>query len=202
MDETDDGPLVLVVEDESDLADLYAHWLEPEYRVRVANDAESALAALDGDGRVSVVVLDRRLPDRSGEATLSAIRDREDEPAVAMVTAVELDSDALSMAFDDYLVKPVAREPLRATVAELLAREALDDDVADLLGLASKRALLEAERGRLALRGIPEYERLRERFAERWNRVAPLDELDGHGELVALCREFAAADGLDADGEG
>lgn len=187
-------PLVFVVEDEPDLAALYARWLDDDHRVRVANDGAEALAALDDGPRPSVVVLDRQLPDRSGRETLAALRERGADPAVAMVTAVEPKPDDLSMAFDDYLVKPVAPEPLRATVSDLLAREALDDDVAELLALASKRALLEAERGRVALEEDPAYERLRERFDALWTDLggeAALDEVDGHEALRARCREFA-----------
>ena len=40
-------PLVLVVEDEPDLADLYAAWLGDEYRVRTAYGGHEALDQLD-----------------------------------------------------------------------------------------------------------------------------------------------------------
>ncbi len=86
---SDDLPLVLVVEDEPDLADLYATWLRGEYRVRVAYGGREALEKLDDE--VEVVLLDRRMPDLSGDEALKEIRERGFDCRVAMVTAVEPD---------------------------------------------------------------------------------------------------------------
>ncbi|TKX52052.1 response regulator, partial [Halorubrum sp. SS7] len=60
-------PLVLVVEDEPDLADLYAAWLGDEYRVRTAYGGREALDQLDEtDDEVDAILLDRRMPGLSG----------------------------------------------------------------------------------------------------------------------------------------
>jgi DNA-binding response OmpR family regulator len=159
-----DPPLVLVVEDERDLADLYATWLRGEYRVRVAYGGREAIEKLDD--AVDVALLDRRMPDLSGDETLEAIREEGVECRVAMVTAVEPDFDIVAMGFDDYVVKPVSRDGLTETVESLLLRNTYDDGMQELFALASKKALLESEKDPATLESNREYRELSERVSE------------------------------------
>jgi len=155
---SDDLPLVLVVEDERDLSDLYRTWLAESYRVRTAEDGRAALDELDDE--VDVVLLDRRMPDLSGDEVLDRIRERGYDCRVAMVTAVEPDTDIVDMAFDDYLVKPVSEEELVRMVENLRIRDAYSDGVKRLFSLASKKALLESEKDPNALDASSEYRQL------------------------------------------
>jgi len=155
---SDDLPLVLVVEDERDLSDLYRTWLAESYRVRTAEDGRAALDELDDE--VDVVLLDRRMPDLSGDEVLDRIRERGYDCRVAMVTAVEPDTDIVDMAFDDYLVKPVSEEELVRMVENLRIRDAYSDGVKRLFSLASKKALLESEKDSSALDASSEYRQL------------------------------------------
>ena len=155
---SDDLPLVLVVEDERDLSDLYRTWLAESYRVRTAEDGRAALDELDDE--VDVVLLDRRMPDLSGDEVLDRIRERGFDCRVAMVTAVEPDTDIVDMAFDDYLVKPVSEEELVRMVENLRIRDAYSDGVKRLFSLASKKALLESEKDPNALDASSEYRQL------------------------------------------
>ncbi|MFB6138237.1 MAG: response regulator transcription factor [Halobacteriaceae archaeon] len=175
---------VLVVEDERDLADLYADWLADEYDVRVAYTAQEALETVDDE--VSVVLLDRRLPDRPGSEVLATIRERGLECRVAMVTAVDPDFDIVEMGFDDYLVKPVSRAELRETVDGLLSQRSYDERMREYAALARKRAVLESEKDQAKLAENEAYQELLER----------LDELSGEvDDLVAGFDEqaFSAA---------
>lgn len=133
-------PTVLVVDDERGLADLYTIWLENDYDVRTAYDGTDALEALDTS--VDVVLLDRQMPDISGDEVLSELRDRGIECRVAMVTAVEPELDIIDLGFDDYLRKPVDRETLLETVERLLRRSTYDDTVTEFFAAARKQALL------------------------------------------------------------
>jgi len=153
-----DTPLVLVVEDERDLSDLYRTWLGKTYRVRTARDGRAALDELDDE--VDVVLLDRRMPDLSGDEVLDRIRELDLDCRIAMVTAVEPDTDIVDMAFDDYLVKPVSEEELVRTVENLRIRDEYGDGVKRLFSLASKKALLESEKDMLELESSSEYQRL------------------------------------------
>jgi DNA-binding response OmpR family regulator len=155
---SDDTPLVLVVEDERDLSDLYRTWLTESYRVRTAHNGREALDELDDD--VDVVLLDRRMPDLSGDEVLDRIREQGYDCRVAMVTAVEPDTDIVDMAFDDYLVKPVSKTELVRMVENLRIRDAYDDGVKRLFSLASKKALLESEKDRTELDSNADYRQL------------------------------------------
>ena len=160
-------PLVLVVEDEPDLADLYAAWLGDEYRVRTAYSGQEALEELDTvDNGVDAILLDRRMPGLSGDEVLSAVRERGIDCRVAMVTAVEPDFDILNMGFDDYLVKPVTSDTLRETVEGLLRRGEYDTEMQELFSLTSKKAMLEAEKSASELTDNDEYQRLTDRISE------------------------------------
>jgi len=185
---SDDRDLVLIVEDEPDLADLYATWLRTEYRVRVAYGGREALDELDDE--VSVVLLDRRMPDLSGDEVLDNVRDRGIDCRVAMVTAVEPDFDIVAMGFDDYLVKPVSKDDLQATVDNLLLRNEYDDGVQELFSLASKKALLESEKGPASLEDSEEYQELDERIEElRGNLDRALDEFSDD-DMGAIYRDL------------
>lgn len=157
-----EDPTVLVVEDEPDLAELYTAWLSDICDVRTAYDGEQALQAMDES--VDIVLLDRRMPGLSGDEVLAALQDRELDPRIAMVTAVEPDFDIVEMGFDEYLVKPVTREDLVETVDQLLLRSAYDEQILELFALASKKTLLDAEKTDAELRASEEYARLVDRL--------------------------------------
>lgn len=110
-------PTVLVVEDNHELADMYAEWLNEPIVVRTAYDGEAALTLMNDT--IDVVILDRHLPEQSGDDVLTQLREKYD-CRVAMVTVAEPDLDDLEMEFDDYLTKPVQQNELRTTVEHLL----------------------------------------------------------------------------------
>ena len=189
-------PLVLVVEDERDLADLYATWLRDEYRVRVAYGGREAIEQLDDE--VDIALLDRRMPDLSGDETLQAIREEGIECRVAMVTAVEPDFDIVEMGFDDYLVKPVSRDALKGTVENLLLRNTYDDGIQELFALASKKALLESEKDPATLDANEEYQELSERVATlRSDLDETLASFDDDHNIDAMYRDLGDAFAFD-----
>jgi two-component system response regulator AdeR len=153
-----DEPVVLIVEDERDVAETYELWLEGDYDVRTARSGDEGLARLDG--AVDVVLLDRRMPGLSGDELLERIRERGLDCRVAMVTAVEPDFDILEMGFDTYLSKPVRQEQLRETVEALLTRSEYDSLLRRYYALVETRATLEATKDEKALAESAEYRRL------------------------------------------
>ncbi|MFA9515964.1 response regulator transcription factor [Halopenitus sp. H-Gu1] len=186
---SEEPPLVLVVEDEPDLADLYAAWLGDEYRVRTAYGGQEAIDSLSEE--IDVILLDRRMPGLSGDEVLQAVRDRGLDCRVAMVTAVEPDFDILEMGFDDYLVKPVTKEALQETVEELNRRSQYDTDVQEFFSLASKRAVLESEKGRATLEESEEYRKLTDRLDELKNSLDDaITSMNSHTDFEDLFREF------------
>jgi len=155
-------PVVAVVEDDPDLAELYAAYLEPACAVRVAETGEAALSALDE--AVDVVVLDRDLGEWHGDDIVAVVRERDLDCAIAMVTGVEPAFDIVDLPVDDYLTKPVTKEDLRRTVEELLYRLVGGSDRQELLALVSRRLALEARYDDRRLEREPAYETLRRRI--------------------------------------
>ena len=197
---SEDTPSVLVVEDEADLADLYAAWLGEEYDVRTAYGGQEAMDQLSPD--VDVILLDRRMPGMSGDEVLVAVREEGVDARVAMVTAVEPDFDIVEMGFDDYLVKPVTRESLTETVEGLLQRSRYDEGVQELYAVASKKAVLEAEKGQAALQDSEEYAELDERMDELNDQLDhQMDSFDSHDDFEKAFRQFDTDDDDDDDEE-
>jgi DNA-binding response OmpR family regulator len=108
---TGDNTSVLVVEDNRKLADLYAAWLNERYDTEVVYSGSDAQKRLQR-GRYDVVLLDRRMPDVSGDAVLETIREEDIDCHVAIVSAVSPDFDIIEMEFDSYIVKPVMADDL------------------------------------------------------------------------------------------
>ncbi|PSP81668.1 DNA-binding protein [Halobacteriales archaeon QS_4_69_225] len=193
-----DQPTVLVVEDERALIELYVRWLGDEYDVRTAEGGEEALEKFDGD--VDVALLDRLMPGMSGDEVLEAIRERDTDCKVTMVTAVEPDFDVITMGFDDYLTKPVEQETLLETIDRLLSRTEYVDLEQELYALVSKQAALEASKSVEELQKSEEFADLEERIAEVRDR---LDEtLAGmqDDEFVAMVRELEGDGGDEREG--
>jgi len=135
---------VLVVDDETEVADVYALRLRNQYETETAYGGAAALERLDDD--IDVVLLDRRMPDVGGDEVLEEIRDRDVSTRVIMITAVDPDFDIIEMPFDDYLCKPVEKADLVAAIDQQLAARRYGDRLAEYLEVTSKLALLKGEK--------------------------------------------------------
>lgn len=116
--------LILVVEDEADIAEVIVAYLQREgFRTVRAEDGRVALdlhLALKPD----LVTLDVNLPHMSGWEVLSELRRRGDTP-VMMLTALDQDIEklqALRVGADDYVVKPFNAVEVAARARAILRR--------------------------------------------------------------------------------
>ncbi len=114
---------VLVVEDESKIADIVKAYLEKEkFDVTLADTGQKAISALK-DG-FDLIILDLMLPDMDGEDICRTIRNDSDVPII-MLTAKSEEEDrikGLGIGADDYVVKPFSPRELVARVKALLRR--------------------------------------------------------------------------------
>lgn len=190
--EEDERITVLIVEDESSLADVYREWLQDSYDMKVAYTGENALEIVRDEGdALDIVLLDRRMPEVSGDEVLSEIRKRGLDCRVAMITAVEPDFDIIKMGFDDYIVKPVSKNHLRRIVQRLLVRSEYDDKLREYFSLASKRAVLEAEKSRIELERSEEYVELKDDIKKlREELTDTLTELTHHEDFEIAFRDI------------
>jgi two-component system phosphate regulon response regulator PhoB len=130
-------PTILVVEDESAIAELIAINLRHAgFQITLAETAEQATAAVDAV-LPDLVLLDWMLPGQSGLALARRWRAdaRTRELPIIMLTARADESDKVSgldAGADDYLTKPFSTQELLARIRAVLRRrtpEALDTAV-------------------------------------------------------------------------
>jgi DNA-binding response OmpR family regulator len=194
MMETEGNPMrnerrVLVVDDESQLADLFATWLSSEWTTETAYDGSAALETLDES--FDVVLLDRRMPCQSGDEVLERIRENGYDCRVIMVTAVDPDFDIIEMGFDDYLVKPVSKDELLELVESVANRSAYQSAVQDYYALVSKKALLESEKEDSELADNEEYRELCSRIDELEGRLdETVTEFSTHDDFVGAFEDI------------
>lgn len=134
-------PTVLVVEDNPELASQYRIWLEGFCTVHIASDCESAYGFFNKD--VDVVLLDRELPDGSGDDILAWIRAMGLEWSVAIVSGIDPSLPDFEMPFDEYLQKPVERAEITTTVKRLYLRSEIGNRLEEFYALSTKKQLLE-----------------------------------------------------------
>ena len=117
------GPLVLVVEDEPEIAALMRDFLEADgFRVLLAPDAEAAARPLAAGP--DCVLLDVMLPGASGFDLCRSIRAHSDVP-VLFLSARDGDADkirGLGLGADDYVVKSATPTEVIARIRAVLRR--------------------------------------------------------------------------------
>jgi DNA-binding response OmpR family regulator len=125
-----DTKFILVVEDDPILKNLLGHTLAGKYQTLYASDGNEALALLEQNKPV-LVLLDLMLPTMDGFAVLQSIRARTDELKTVPIIVVsnlgaQADIDkAKSLGANDYLIKAeVAIEEIVAKMEALLAASA------------------------------------------------------------------------------
>ncbi|EKD38787.1 MAG: Two component transcriptional regulator, winged helix family [uncultured bacterium] len=117
---------ILVIEDEVKIAQSLKQGLEQEgYTATIATSGEEGYFLLTTES-FDVVILDLMLPGRSGLEILEALRRRDEQTLVLILTAcdaVEQRIAGLDKGADDYMVKPFAISELLARIRVLLRRE-------------------------------------------------------------------------------
>ncbi|MDQ2766265.1 MAG: response regulator transcription factor [Gemmatimonadota bacterium] len=116
---------ILVIEDDPTVGQYVKRGLEEQrWGVDLVTDGEEGEARAAAE-RYDLVVLDMRLPGRSGMEVLRAIRARGFERPVLVLTAqdaVDAKVEAFRAGADDYVTKPFAFEELLARVEALSRR--------------------------------------------------------------------------------
>jgi DNA-binding response OmpR family regulator len=116
---------ILVVEDERRVASFVVRALrENAYEVDLAETGEKALG-LALENQYDIILLDIRLPDRSGIEVCRELRAAHIDTPILMLTAralVEHRVEGLDAGADDYLTKPFALAEMLARVRALVRR--------------------------------------------------------------------------------
>ena len=149
-------PLILYIDDDSDLARLVERGLKRQgFAVEHAADGASGLARIRKGG-IDVVALDQHMPGLDGLETLAEILKIPDAPPVVFVTGSQdskIAITALKAGASDYLVKDVQGEFIalldvaaKGALAQALVRKARDDAEAEVHASRDRYAALAAER--------------------------------------------------------
>src|SRR5687768_12147408 len=123
-----DGPSVLIIEDDHALVrGLKDNFEGQGYRVRVARDGRHGLA-IATTSPPALVILDIMLPKMNGYEICRAVRAKQLQMPIIMLTAKGQEEDiirGLELGADDYVTKPFSiRELLARAKAFLRRREA------------------------------------------------------------------------------
>ena len=121
---SDRSTRIAVVDDDAGVRDGVCDLVASEgFEAVACADAAALFAALDG-GRIDLVVLDLRLPDRDGFSVAATIRASSAVPII-MLTGRGGDLDrimGLEIGADDYVVKPFNSRELLARIKAVLRR--------------------------------------------------------------------------------
>jgi DNA-binding response OmpR family regulator len=151
---------VLVIDDEPSVHDVARGYLEREgFQVLGAINGRDGLA-MARDMRPSLIVLDRMLPDLTGEQVCAAVRTESDVP-ILMLSARAGETErvrGLDLGADDYVTKPFSPRELVARVRALMRRAAGPPEAAAPqpkapLAFDAGRMLIDEERHELTISG-------------------------------------------------
>lgn len=125
MDASTPTALILIVEDDAEIALILSRYLEAAgYRTIGARDGEQALM-LAATMRPDLMLLDLNIPRRDGFQVISGLRARNDALPVIVLSALTEDVDKLSalrIGADDYVTKPFNPKEVVARIAAVLRR--------------------------------------------------------------------------------
>jgi two-component system response regulator AtoC len=120
------GKKILIVEDERLLVKTLADALSDQgYMTEVAGDAGQAEQLLFPESSFDLVVLDNRLPDRSGVEVLRRIRDEGLSVRVIVMTAYGtngLEAELKKLKVDGFVKKPFDLNRFLEAIADVVGR--------------------------------------------------------------------------------
>ena len=115
---------ILVVDDEPIVRESIRDWLKDAgYRVATAESGEEALELIEKQD-FSVIIMDIRLPGKTGITVLKEVRALKPCIKSIIITAypsAEIAAEARKLGVVDYLIKPIAPDSLEGLVRETIA---------------------------------------------------------------------------------
>ncbi len=114
-------PVILVVDDESDVCEMIVTILYEEgYVIDMANSGKDAVKKVK-DGNVDFVLLDIMMPEMDGIETLQQIKAVRPDIPVVMITAyatLKTAQEALRLGAYDYITKPFNLECVKEVIKQ------------------------------------------------------------------------------------
>jgi CheY-like chemotaxis protein len=142
-------PRILVVDDEEAILETMTFTFEDDYEVLTSSSARDALALLEREGPVAVVISDQRMPEMTGVEFLARVFALHPTTVRIILTGFA-DMDAIIRAINDghvyaYITKPWEPEQLKQVVRRAVEHHALAEENERLVGdLRGANVFLEA----------------------------------------------------------
>ncbi|MBU0682793.1 MAG: response regulator [Candidatus Omnitrophota bacterium] len=120
---------LLVVDDETDICDFVRNFFKERYfEVFVAHNGKDALDIIEAKSP-EILLLDMKMPVMNGMETLKALRERNKNIKVVVITAID-DIDTIREAkrngAESYITKPLLLEQLERTVLTIAEQIKMD----------------------------------------------------------------------------
>ena len=115
---------ILVVDDNYNTRLITKTNLEDKYKILTAKDGKEALEITENE-HIDLIIVDVMMPIMDGYTLAKEIRNDKNNIPILMVTAKESINDKLtgfSVGVDDYMIKPIDYNELRARIEALLRR--------------------------------------------------------------------------------
>lgn len=134
-----EAPRLLVVDDEPDMLRSLGRILRLDgYQVETAASIAELFARSNWDNFFAII-LDRKLPDGMSDDVLPQLKQQAPQAAVIMTTSyTDLDGTliALRNGAEDYLIKPINPDALRATLRRIIEKQRLQEQLIERERLA------------------------------------------------------------------
>jgi PAS domain S-box-containing protein len=126
-------PLILIVDDEVPARELMASYLEPHYRVALAESGSEAVTKAQ-QLLPDAITLDILMPGGGGFESLVALRDTAETANIPIIIVSIVDQQKVGFALGatDYLIKPIQKPVLLESIRKHVPSQP-DDDAAILL---------------------------------------------------------------------
>ena len=115
---------ILIVEDEADARNYFEMVVRClGYPAEIAENGEEAMACLEANRGISLVLLDLRMPRRDGLETLRDMRSSGRNQPVIMLSGAATTNNvvqAIKAGATDFLAKPISHEDLRTAIRSAL----------------------------------------------------------------------------------
>ena len=172
-------PVILAVDDATDLLALMGKALGADYEVLTAADAGTAIEKAFGTPRPDLILLDVDMPDISGFEVCRALKDEALTAAIPVIfltgkTEAQAQVEGLELGAADYVAKPINAAVLKARVRMHLA-------------LANRRAELE----RMVQERTEQLEHTRAELIKRLARAMEFHESQAVGNRVMRLGHYA-----------
>lgn len=127
-------PIVLVVDDTPENLVLMSGLLKDDYRVRVANSGEKALALISSHGVPDLILLDVMMPGMDGYQVCTALKTNPETASIPVIfltarSQIEDERKGFELGAVDYITKPISPPIVMARVRTQLALKQANDQL-------------------------------------------------------------------------